>query len=180
MNVRILTLFDDEPVEPSRPAAAKKKRTAKENNTPADVPAGPVAAKQATIPENDGLPATAKSKAGKKPANKEVPPADKNYYTIGETAELFRVRTSHIRFWTIQFALKVRTTRKGDRLYTPENIERLKLIHHLVKEQGYTIAGAKTKLKELRNLSAEDAQKTSLKGALLLLRKQLLAIRDRL
>lgn len=69
------------------------------------------------------------------------------YYTIGEVAEMFAVNVSHIRFWTTEFKLKVRTTRKGDRLYNPENIARLRLIHHLVKENKYTIKGAKEQLK---------------------------------
>ncbi|HRP90451.1 MAG TPA: MerR family transcriptional regulator [Edaphocola sp.] len=69
------------------------------------------------------------------------------YYPIGEVAEMFQVNVSHIRFWTKEFDLLVRTTRKGDRLYNPENIARLRLIHHLVKENGFTIKGAKEKLK---------------------------------
>lgn len=72
---------------------------------------------------------------------------DDRYYTIGEVAALFAVNVSHIRFWTTEFKLKVRTTRKGDRLYNPENIARLRLIHHLVKENKYTIKGAKEQLK---------------------------------
>jgi DNA-binding transcriptional MerR regulator len=179
MSVRVLTLFDDEPAEPSRPAAAKKKRAVTKKE-PVPEPVPEVSATEPAAISAEAVPAGSPPPAPKKETAKAAPAADKNYYTIGETAELFRVRTSHIRFWTIQFALKVRTTRKGDRLYTPENIERLKLIHHLVKEQGYTIAGAKTRLKELRNLSAEDVQKASLKGALLLLRKQLTVIRDQL
>ena len=72
---------------------------------------------------------------------------EKQYYTIGEVAELFKVKTSHIRFWTNEFELKVRTTRKGDRLYTPQQVKEIKAIHHLVKERGFTLNGAKTKLK---------------------------------
>jgi DNA-binding transcriptional MerR regulator len=73
----------------------------------------------------------------------------KQYQTIGEVAKLFDLNTSHIRFWTKEFNIKVRTTRKGDRLYTRQQIEELKTIYHLVKEKGFTIPGAKTKLKEL-------------------------------
>src|SRR5690606_16673641 len=43
----------------------------------------------------------------------------KKYYTIGEVAKFFDVNTSHIRFWSKEFNLKLRTTRKGDRMYTP-------------------------------------------------------------
>jgi DNA-binding transcriptional MerR regulator len=101
----------------------------------------------------------------------------KKYYSIGEVAALFKVRTSHIRFWTNEFALKVRTTRKGDRLYTPEQVKELKAIYHLVKEQGFTINGAKAKLKAHKKLSIESVD---LKTALLQLRNKLLTIRNNL
>jgi DNA-binding transcriptional MerR regulator len=103
--------------------------------------------------------------------------ADKQYYSIGEVAELFQVKTSHIRFWTNEFEMKVRTTKKGDRLYAPDHINELRLIYHLVKERGYTINGAKTKLKGDKALSVATVD---LKQSLLHLRNQLVHIRNHL
>lgn len=102
--------------------------------------------------------------------------ADKQYHTIGEVAKLFAVRTSHIRFWTTEFDLKVRTTRKGDRLYTPSNIQELRHIYHLVKERGFTIAGAKAHLRD----NAALPETLDLRQALLRLRNQLISIRNEL
>ncbi len=102
---------------------------------------------------------------------------DKQYYSIGEVAAIFDVRTSLIRYWTTEFRLKVRTTQKGDRLYTPAIIEDLRTIYHLLKERGYTIAGAKAKLKERGKPSVDHGH---LKEALLALRNQLLLIRNEL
>jgi DNA-binding transcriptional MerR regulator len=102
--------------------------------------------------------------------------AEKQYYTIGEVARLFDVRTSHIRFWTKEFDLKVRTTRKGDRLYTPELIQELRSIYHLIKERGFTIAGAKTQLQTGPSIP----ETLDLRAALLRLRNQLLDIRNQL
>jgi DNA-binding transcriptional MerR regulator len=102
---------------------------------------------------------------------------EKQYYSIGEVAGLYKVNTSHIRFWTKEFNFKVRTTRKGDRLYTPEQIYELRTIYHLVKERGFTLAGAKTKLKEeKKNVNAS----LSLKQSLSKLKQQLITIRQQL
>ncbi|WP_276133008.1 MerR family transcriptional regulator [Polluticoccus soli] len=102
---------------------------------------------------------------------------DKQYYSIGEVAGLFYVATSHIRFWTNEFALKVRTTRKGDRLYSPEQINELRTIYHLVKEKGYTIAGAKARLKEAKKTPVHTLD---LKQSLLQLRNKLVDIKNQL
>ena len=102
---------------------------------------------------------------------------DKQYYSIGEVAELFKVKTSHIRFWTNEFKLKVRTTRKGDRLYTADQVRELRAIHHLVKERGFTLNGAKAKLKSQNKM---DVETIDLKQSLLQLRNKLLTIRNQL
>ena len=101
----------------------------------------------------------------------------KQYYSIGEVADLFKVKTSHIRFWTNEFKLKVRTTRKGDRLYTPDQIKELRAINHLVKERGFTLKGAKTRLKAPEKMEVETVD---LKQSLLHLRNKLVAIKNQL
>ena len=74
---------------------------------------------------------------------------EKRYYGIGEVAKAFAVNTSLIRFWEKEFdALKPKKNAKGNRKFTPEDINNLKLIYHLVKERGFTLEGAKTHLKE--------------------------------
>ena len=102
---------------------------------------------------------------------------ERHYYSIGEVAGLYKVNASHIRFWTKEFNLKVRTTRKGDRLYTPDQIYELRTIYHLVKERGFTLAGAKTKLKEERRTVNASL---NLKQSLTKLKKQLITIRHQL
>lgn len=102
---------------------------------------------------------------------------EQKYYSIGEVAAMFKVNTSHIRFWTNEFKLKPRTTRKGGRLYLPEDIEQLRLIHHLVKEKRHTIKGAREKLKQGKNLVE---QQLDLKTALEELRNRLTQIKEQL
>jgi DNA-binding transcriptional MerR regulator len=73
---------------------------------------------------------------------------EKLYYTIGEVSEMLGLNASQIRYWEVEFdKLKPRKDRGGNRIYTKEDIATIKLIHHLVKEKGYTIEGAKAKLK---------------------------------
>lgn len=73
----------------------------------------------------------------------------KLYYTIGEVSEMFGVNTSLIRFWEKEFdIIKPKKNKKGNRLFTPEDIDNFKVIYNLVKEQGLTLEGAKKYLKE--------------------------------
>ena len=72
----------------------------------------------------------------------------KRYYTIGEVSEMFDVNASQIRFYEKEFeVLQPKKNKKGNRLFTPEDIENLKIIFHLVKEKGFTLQGAKEHLK---------------------------------
>lgn len=74
---------------------------------------------------------------------------EKRYYGIGEVAKAFGVNTSLIRFWEKEFdVLQPKKNAKGNRKFTPDDIKNLKLIHHLVKERGFTLEGAKIHLKE--------------------------------
>ena len=73
---------------------------------------------------------------------------DKLYYTIGEAAEILGESTSLVRFWSNSFPKYIKPHRnaKGNRLFPVEDMECLKQIHLLVKEQGLTLEGASKKL----------------------------------
>lgn len=73
----------------------------------------------------------------------------KLYYTIGEVSKMFNVNASLIRFWEKEFeVLQPKKNKKGNRLFTGEDVENLRIIFHLVKERGFTLQGAKAKLKD--------------------------------
>lgn len=77
---------------------------------------------------------------------------EKKYFSIGEVAEQLDVATSLIRFWESEFdIIKPKKNRKGNRQFTKEDIENVKLIYHLVKERGFTLQGAKDLLKNNTN-----------------------------
>ncbi len=74
---------------------------------------------------------------------------EKVYYSIGEVADMFGVKTSLIRFWEKEFdIIKPKKNKKGNRFFTNEDINNFHLIFHLVKERGLTLKGAEMKLRE--------------------------------
>jgi DNA-binding transcriptional MerR regulator len=102
----------------------------------------------------------------------------KQYYTIGEVARELDLTTSLIRFWETEFReIAPRKNRKGNRVYTPKDIDTLRKIRYLLKEQKYTIKGAKDRLRtdqesiEEEILTKETLQK--LKSFLVELRESL-------
>ena len=87
---------------------------------------------------------------------------EKLYYSIGEVAEMFDVNTSLIRFWEKEFdVIKPHKNKKGNRMFTPKDIENFDLIYHLVKEKGMTLKGAQKKLKENRDDTIHDFEVVS-------------------
>ena len=73
----------------------------------------------------------------------------KIYYSIGEVSNIFGVNTSLIRFWEKEFdIINPKKNKKGNRLFTQEDVDNLKIIYYLVKEKGFTLQGAKAKLKD--------------------------------
>ena len=73
----------------------------------------------------------------------------KLYYSIGEVAEMFKVNASLIRFWEKEFStIQPKKSKKGNRLFTVKDIENFNKIYHLVKNNGYTLEGAKKVLKD--------------------------------
>jgi len=82
---------------------------------------------------------------------------DKLYYSIGEVAEMFEVSRSLLRYWENEFSfLTPRKNRKGDRLFTKENIQQIQIIYNLVKERGFTLEGAKQELRKEKGTLSEQ------------------------
>ena len=100
----------------------------------------------------------------------------KLYYSIGEVAAMFGVNASLIRFWEKEFdIIKPHKNAKGNRLFTQQDIDRIALIHHLVKERRLTLEGARQKIRENR----DDAEHTfQIVQSLKKIRAMLLEIKD--
>jgi DNA-binding transcriptional MerR regulator len=106
------------------------------------------------------------------------PKIEKVFYSIGEVADLFGVNTSNIRFWENEFdILKPHKNNKGNRMFTNEDIENLKIIYHLLKERGMTIKGAQKKLKENKE---DTLQNFEIVSRLQEIRRMLVEIKEEL
>ena len=74
---------------------------------------------------------------------------EKLFYPIGEVAQMFEVSVSSIRYWEKEFdILKPKKNKKGNRMFTKKDVDNLRIIYHLTKERGFTLEGAKKKLRE--------------------------------
>ncbi|MFT4521421.1 MAG: DNA-binding transcriptional MerR regulator [Bacteroidia bacterium] len=73
---------------------------------------------------------------------------DKLYYSISELSEHFNVAQSLLRYWEKEFSvINPKRNKKGTRFYTKKDVEYISLIYHLVKECGFTLQGARDKIK---------------------------------
>ncbi|HET7115683.1 MAG TPA: MerR family transcriptional regulator [Hanamia sp.] len=101
----------------------------------------------------------------------------KQYYSIGDVALMFKENTSLIRYWENEFdILKPKKNKKGDRFFRPEDVKNLKMIYHLLRERKYTIEGAKEFLKNNKTAGEKHEMIESLekiKGFLLELKNNL-------
>jgi len=103
---------------------------------------------------------------------------EKRYYTIGEVAKTFQVNTSLLRFWEKEFKeIQPKKKSSGVRKYTPQDIQNIKLIFHLLKEKGMTIESAKNHLK---NSKSSEENKMDVLKKLEHIKKELENLRDNL
>ena len=98
----------------------------------------------------------------------------KLYYSIGEISKAFNVNASLIRFWEKEFEiLKPKKNSKGTRRYSSIDVENFQTIHHLVKEKGYTLEGAKEQLKILNKNFEVIKKLEKIKAALINIKGEL-------
>ena len=105
-------------------------------------------------------------------------PKERLFYKISEVAKMFEMNISAIRFWEKEFdILTPKKNKKGNRLFTPKDIKNLQIIYHLIKERGFTLEGAKMKLKENKEDTIDNIEIVNhlkdIRGFLVNLREQL-------
>lgn len=105
---------------------------------------------------------------------------EKLYWSIGEVAEEFGVNTSLLRYWEKEFdQLKPLRTANNGRRFKKKDIEQVRVIHRLLKEEGYTIQGAKERLRSgVEKPTPKSDTTVEVREKLLRIRKRLLEIRS--
>ena len=103
-------------------------------------------------------------------------PVEKLFYSIGEVSDILNVPVSTVRYWENEFdILKPRKNKKGNRLFMPEDLRNLRIIHHLLREKGMTMAGVK---KQLSSRWEETEYKHEIRDALNGVKELLIELRD--
>ena len=103
---------------------------------------------------------------------------NKLYYTMGEVTTMFDVNASQIRFYEREFdIIQPKKNKKGNRLFTQDDIANLKIIFNLVKDKGYTLQGAR---EYLRTNKSEAKENQRVVDSLEKLRSFVLEVRDSL
>jgi DNA-binding transcriptional MerR regulator len=108
-------------------------------------------------------------------SSEEVPV--KLYYRIGEVAEIVGVEPHVLRYWETEFrSIRPQKSRKGQRIYSRRDVDKLLKVKDLLYTHGFTIAGARKRLREtgLEPASAQHAPET---GKSERLRTELTALR---
>ena len=102
---------------------------------------------------------------------------EKMFYSIGEVADMFGEDTSLVRFWSNKFKdiIKPQRNKKGNRLFTTEDIANFRIIHQLVREKGLTLDGAHKRMKD--NRTGED-RSAEVRESLERVKEELLIIKD--
>ncbi|HDM89859.1 MAG: MerR family transcriptional regulator [Candidatus Hydrothermota bacterium] len=97
----------------------------------------------------------------------------KLYYTITEAAELLGVRPHILRYWENELKALRPRRKSGKRFYTPEDLKIAFIIKTLIKKEGYTLNGAR---KKLRDSNLQDLMPHAAEALLMEIKEELHAL----
>jgi DNA-binding transcriptional MerR regulator len=73
----------------------------------------------------------------------------KLYYRIGEVSQIVGVEPHVLRYWETEFrSIRPQKSRKGQRIYSRRDVDKLLKVRDLLYTHGFTIAGARKRLRE--------------------------------
>jgi len=99
------------------------------------------------------------------------------YRTVTRVCKALDVAPHVLRYWEREFEIKVKRNSAGRRIYSEEQLEKLRLIKHLVRKEKLTVRGAKRQLARTRTSPVNKASNRETRQALMWVKKELLAIR---
>jgi len=80
----------------------------------------------------------------------------KLYYRIGEVSQIVGVEPHVLRYWETEFrSIRPQKSRKGQRIYSRRDVDKLLKVRDLLYTHGFTIAGARRRLREGGETDAE-------------------------
>jgi DNA-binding transcriptional MerR regulator len=83
----------------------------------------------------------------------------KSLFRIGEVSRLTDTKPFVLRYWETEFPmLQPVKSPKGHRLYRREDVETVRVIKHLLYDEGFTIAGARRHLNEAGSAEREGSE----------------------
>jgi DNA-binding transcriptional MerR regulator len=100
----------------------------------------------------------------------------KMFHSISEVAEMFKVAQSLLRFWEKEFPTLIQPNKdvRGNRMYKEQDITNIRILHTLIKEQGFTLDGAK---KHFRENKKENTEQEKILKSLQKIKEELLALK---
>ncbi|MCH8122534.1 MAG: MerR family transcriptional regulator [Bacteroidetes bacterium] len=81
----------------------------------------------------------------------------KLYYTISEVADMVKEEPHVLRYWETEFVqIRPKKNRGGKRIYTQDDIDTVFRIRHLLRDDKYTIEGARQALSKRSKASSTN------------------------
>ncbi len=114
--------------------------------------------------------------AGKGAMEKTIP--DKNFFRIGEVSRILQVEPYVVRYWESEFkTIKPIRTSADQRLYRRKDVEELLTVKRLLYSEGFTVAGARKRLAEIKQEQAAGTEEDA-RSRLLKVKKGLQELKD--
>ena len=98
------------------------------------------------------------------PPNQLPPQQNKLFYRIGEVSSITGLEPYVLRYWETEFPhLRPEKRKSGQRLYTRKDLDNILQVKQLLYQSGYTISGARKKLKGRARQDPDEVIETAKK-----------------
>ncbi|UCG42275.1 MAG: MerR family transcriptional regulator [candidate division WOR-3 bacterium] len=99
------------------------------------------------------------------------------YFSVTQTCRRLNVRAHVLRYWEKEFEIRVKRNSAGRRIYSEQQVEKLRLIKHLIHREKLTVKGARRQMAKMGSGREQPAAQMNRKQLLLWLKRELLQVR---